>query len=61
MQILGVLVVMLDAAYEKNADIVAGKFLRFVEKNGREVQTIDRKLESHGLIPISYRKAYILK
>lgn len=40
--------VMLDAAYEKNADIVAGKFLRFVEKNGREVQTIDRKLESHG-------------
>lgn len=39
---------MLDAAYERNADIVAGKFLRFVEENGREVQTIDRKLESHG-------------
>lgn len=38
---------MLDAAYEKNADIVAGKFVRFVENNGREVQTIDRKLEGH--------------
>lgn len=39
---------MLDAAYEKNADIVAGKFLRFVENNGREVQTIDGKFGDHG-------------
>lgn len=36
---------MLDAAYQKNADIVAGNFLRFVVKCGQEEQTVDRKLE----------------
>ena len=36
---------MLDAAYKKNADIVAGNFLRFVVKGSQEEQTVDRKLE----------------
>lgn len=38
---------MLDAAYKKNADIVAGNFFRFVDNNGREVQIRDKKLEGH--------------
>lgn len=38
---------MLDAAYEKNADIVAARFLRFVENNGGEEQIIDQKLVGH--------------
>lgn len=38
---------MLDAAYEKNADIVAAKFLRFVESNAGEEQIIDPKLVRH--------------
>lgn len=36
---------MLDAAYQKDADIVAGNFFRFVVKGGQEEQTVDRKLE----------------
>lgn len=37
--------IMLDVAYQSNADIVAGNFLRFVLKDGQEEQYIDHKLE----------------
>ena len=38
---------MLDAAYEKKADIVAGKFLRFVENDVHNIQTVDKTLDGH--------------
>lgn len=38
---------MLEVAYEKNADIVAGKFYRFAEKDGVETKTIDEKLKQY--------------